>query len=148
MDARPLPSVDAIYDQLLTKTTGRVLMTTTSRLDRAGPARNERTGRGHRGRSGLPAAAAPHDPRPVRVRSPTPRTREQLTYRGFLAELLLAECDDRDRRRSARRLTAAGFPREKWLSDFDYQANPAVEPAVIAQLATCAWVKAKGSPCA
>jgi len=58
--------------------------------------------------------------------------REQLTYRGFLAELLMAECDDRDRRRSARRITAAGFPREKWLSDFDYSANPHVEPAVLA----------------
>jgi DNA replication protein DnaC len=72
-------------------------------------------------------------------------TREQLTYRGFLAELLLAECEDRDRRRSARRLAAAGFPREKWLSDFDYQANPAIEPAVIAHLATGAWV-AQGRP--
>jgi hypothetical protein len=36
--------------------------------------------------------------------------RQQLTYRGFLAELLLAECDERDRRRSERRIRAAGFP--------------------------------------
>src|SRR5712691_9841853 len=36
--------------------------------------------------------------------------REQLTYRGFLAELFMAECDDRDRRRSERRIKAAGFP--------------------------------------
>jgi len=71
--------------------------------------------------------------------------REQLTYRGFLAELLMAECDDRDRRRSARRITAAGFPREKWLSDFDYNANPQVQPAVIAQLQTSTWVS-KGEP--
>ena len=71
--------------------------------------------------------------------------REQLTYRGFLAELLMAECDDRDRRRSARRISAAGFPREKWLQDFDYAANPHIQPAVIAQLATSAWV-AKGEP--
>jgi hypothetical protein len=35
--------------------------------------------------------------------------REQLTYAGFLAELLLAACDDRDCRRSARRLKTAGF---------------------------------------
>ncbi len=55
------------------------------------------------------------------------------------------ECDDRDRRRSARRLAAAGFPREKWLADFDYQANPNVQPAVIAALATCEWVR-KGEP--
>lgn len=71
--------------------------------------------------------------------------REQLTYTGFLAELLLAECDDRDRRRSARSLKAAGFPREKWLTDFDYTANRNIEPAVIANLATCAWIT-KGEP--
>lgn len=71
--------------------------------------------------------------------------REQLTYRGFLAELLMAECDDRDRRRSERRIRAAGFPREKWLTDFDYDANPAINPATISTLATCAWVRA-GQP--
>ena len=70
--------------------------------------------------------------------------REQLTYGGFLAELLLAKCDDRDRR-SAHRLKAASFPLEKWLIDFDYTANPSMEPAVIANLATCAWI-AKGEP--
>jgi len=89
------------------------------------------------------------------LRLPTMRTRfaevadaaqrEQLTYRGFLAELLMAECDDRDRRRSARRITAAGFPREKWLQDFDYAANPHIQPAVIAQPAACAWL-VKGEP--
>jgi hypothetical protein len=31
---------------------------------------------------------------------------ELLSYWRFLAELLLAECDDRDRRRSARRVKA------------------------------------------
>ena len=67
--------------------------------------------------------------------------REQLTYAGFLAGLLLAECDDRDRRRSVRRLNAAGFPREKWLTDFDYAANPNIAPAVIAT-----WPPAPGSP--
>src|SRR5690242_13136057 len=46
--------------------------------------------------------------------------KEQLSYRGFLAELLMAECDDRDRRRSERRIKAAGFPRPKWLQDFDF----------------------------
>ena len=35
---------------------------------------------------------------------------EQMSYRGFLAELLMAECDDRARRRAARRIKAAGFP--------------------------------------
>ena len=36
--------------------------------------------------------------------------REQLTYRGFLAELLMAECDDRQRRRSERRIKGGGEP--------------------------------------
>ena len=30
--------------------------------------------------------------------------REQMTYRGFLAEMLMAECEDRDRRRPGFRL--------------------------------------------
>lgn len=68
--------------------------------------------------------------------------REQLSYLGFLAELVMAECDDRDRRRAARRVNEAGFPRPKLLSEFSFDANPAINPAVIGQLATCAWVKA------
>jgi DNA replication protein DnaC len=89
------------------------------------------------------------------LRLPTIRTRveeitaaaqrEQLTYWGFLAELLLAECDDRDRRRSARRVKAAGFPREKWLNDFDFDANPNINAATINTLARCDWVR-KGEP--
>lgn len=71
--------------------------------------------------------------------------REQLTYRGFLVELLLAECDDRDRRRSARRVKAAGFPREKWLADFDFDANPNINPATIHTLAKGEWIR-KGDP--
>jgi hypothetical protein len=68
--------------------------------------------------------------------------REQLTYLGFLAELVMAECDDRDRRRAARRIHDAGFARDKPIDEFDFEANPSVSPAVIHQLATCAWVKA------
>ncbi|MFF5846437.1 ATP-binding protein [Streptomyces massasporeus] len=49
--------------------------------------------------------------------------RDQMSYRGFLAELLMAECD-RARRRSERRIKAAQFPREKSLRAFDCDANP------------------------
>lgn len=81
------------------------------------------------GRAGVTEQAAdtPVDQACRLLRLPTMRARfaevadaaqrEQLTYRGFLAELLLAECDDRDRRRSARRMAAAEFPQEKWLQD-------------------------------
>ena len=68
-----------------------------------------------------------------------------MTYRGFLAELLMAECDDRARRRSERRIKAAAFPREKSLRAFDFDANPNIDPAVIHTLASCDWVK-KGQP--
>ena len=71
--------------------------------------------------------------------------REQLTYRGFLAELFMAECEDRDRRRSERRIRAAGFPRQKLLKDFDFDANPNLTPATIHTLAGCEWVR-KGQP--
>lgn len=70
---------------------------------------------------------------------------DQLSYRGFLAELLMAECEDCDHRRAERRLHAAGFPRQKWLSDFDFDANPAVGAALVNTLATCDWVR-KGQP--
>ncbi|KQQ28623.1 IS21-like element helper ATPase IstB [Frondihabitans sp. Leaf304] len=71
--------------------------------------------------------------------------KEQLSYQGFLAELLLAECDDRDRRSSVRRVKAAGFPRDKWLGDFDFEANPNINPATINTLATGDWVR-RGQP--
>ena len=71
--------------------------------------------------------------------------RDQMSYRAFLAELLLAECDDRTRRRSERRIKAAAFPREKSLRTFDFEANPNIDPAVIHTLATCDWVR-KGQP--
>lgn len=71
--------------------------------------------------------------------------RDQMSYRSFLAELLMAECDDRARRRSERRIRAAAFPREKSLRAFDFNANSNVDPATINTLATCEWVK-KGEP--
>lgn len=71
--------------------------------------------------------------------------RDQMTYRAFLAELLMAECDDRARRRSERRIRAAGFPRDKSLRAFDFAANPNIEEATINTLAKGDWIK-KGLP--
>ena len=75
----------------------------------------------------------------------TAATKEQLTYQGLLAELLLAEVDDRDRRSTLRRVKAAGFPREKYLEDFDHDANPNINPATIHTLATGQWIR-RGEP--
>jgi len=75
----------------------------------------------------------------------TVATKEQLNYQGLLAELLPAEVDDRDRRSSVRRVKAAGFPRDKWLGDFDFDANEAINPATVRQLANGDWIR-KGDP--
>lgn len=101
------------------------------------------------------AAEAAIDSSLVMLRLPTMRKeftaaaqaaeREQLSYLGFLAELLMAECEDRTRRRCERRIKAAGFPRQKLLRDFDFEANPNIEPALINALATCDWIR-KGLP--
>jgi len=61
--------------------------------------------------------------------------REQRSYLGFLSELVIAECDDR----AQRRVRDAGFPCPKRLEEFSFDDNPAINPAVIGQLATCAW---------
>jgi DNA replication protein DnaC len=71
--------------------------------------------------------------------------RDQASYAAFLAEVLLAECDDRDERRRVRRIREAAFPRSKRLEDFDFTANDTVNPATIATLTTSTWVGA-GSP--
>ena len=58
---------------------------------------------------------------------------------------MLAEVDDRDRRSTLRRIKSAGFPREKWLADFDFTANPNINPATINELATGDWIR-RGDP--
>lgn len=73
--------------------------------------------------------------------------KDQMTYRGFLTELLMAECDDWARRRSERRIKAAGFPREKSLRSFDFDANPNIDPATSHILASCEWIKKSRPPC-
>lgn len=68
--------------------------------------------------------------------------RDRATYKGFLLELLRAECLDRDERRRQRLLRDAAFHRPKRLEDFDYDKNPQVSPAYVNQLADPAWVLA------
>ncbi len=71
--------------------------------------------------------------------------RQQAGYKGFLAELLSLECDEREERRKIRLVREAAFPRVKRLEDFDFGANPHVAPALIHTLARGAWVAA-GQP--
>ena len=71
--------------------------------------------------------------------------RSQLSYLGFLAEVLSAEVDRRSERRRQRRITEARFPRLKRLADFDLAAAPTVNPATISALASCGYLDA-GDP--
>ncbi|WP_370260261.1 ATP-binding protein [Cryobacterium sp. TMT3-29-2] len=58
--------------------------------------------------------------RAVVEESTTAGQKEPLNSQRYLAELLVAECDARDRRSSVRRVKAAGFPRDTLLGDFDF----------------------------
>jgi DNA replication protein DnaC len=71
--------------------------------------------------------------------------RERLTHAAFLAEVLTAECDDREARRRIRRVLEAKFPRVKRLEDLDLTALPALPPATLAALAAGGWIDA-GEP--
>jgi len=71
--------------------------------------------------------------------------RDHTPYAGFLAELLLNEVDARKNRAAERRIKEAGFPRIKLLTQFDRQANENINPATLAALASCDWVR-RGDP--
>jgi DNA replication protein DnaC len=72
-------------------------------------------------------------------------SRDRLSHRAFLAEVLGAELEERDARRRERRIAEARFPRMKRLADFDLAAAPTIPPATLAGLAALAWVTA-GEP--
>ncbi|BBC29160.1 hypothetical protein SGFS_004510 [Streptomyces graminofaciens] len=57
--------------------------------------------------------------------------RDQMSYRGFLAEPLMAECDDRPATAPDGRIKAAQFPRENSLRAFDFEADGNIDAAVI-----------------
>ncbi|MEE6283136.1 IS21-like element helper ATPase IstB [Georgenia sp. MJ170] len=71
--------------------------------------------------------------------------RERLTHQAYLAEVLSAECDDRETRRRIRRVKEAKFPRTKRLEDFNHTAIGDLPPATLAHLATGTWIEA-GEP--
>jgi DNA replication protein DnaC len=60
--------------------------------------------------------------------------RERLSHGAFLAEVLTAECDDRDARRRIRLVHEAKFPRTKRITDFDHTALPDLPAATLADL--------------
>jgi DNA replication protein DnaC len=86
----------------------------------------------------LPTIAAEHP------RVADDATRERLSHRAFLAEVLAAEVDERATRRKTRRLLEAKFPRAKRLDEFD-TTTASVPPVTIAALHHGAFIDA-GTP--
>jgi len=59
----------------------------------------------------------------------TAARKDQFSYYGFLAELLLSECDDRDRRSVVRRIKGAGFlAKSGWLTSISRPTPPTSTP--------------------
>jgi DNA replication protein DnaC len=72
-------------------------------------------------------------------------SKQRLSHKAYLAEVLTAECDERDARRQVRRVKEAKFPRTKRLTDFDTRTLPDLPPATLADLAGCGWID-RGEP--
>ena len=66
--------------------------------------------------------------------------RRDLTFRETLAYLLEAEIARKDQRRLAMGLSIANFPFARTLEDFEYEAQPSLDPKQVRELATCRWV--------
>lgn len=65
---------------------------------------------------------------------------EGLTLTAALERLLAIEVDATEARRLAGRLRFASLPTPATLDDFDYDAQPGVDPKLIAELATCRYL--------
>lgn len=66
---------------------------------------------------------------------------EGLTLTAALERLLATEVSASQARRLAGRLRFASLPSPATLEDFDYDAAPAVDPKLIAELATCRYLE-------
>jgi len=66
--------------------------------------------------------------------------RQELNLREALAFLCQAEVEHKDQRRIAMGLSVARFPAVRTLESFEYEAQPAVDPKQIRELATSRWV--------
>ena len=64
--------------------------------------------------------------------------RRKLTHQAFLERLLAIEVDAIEERRRASLARFASLPSPFTLADFDFSAQPSVDPKLIAELATCA----------
>jgi DNA replication protein DnaC len=69
--------------------------------------------------------------------------KEGLDYGDFLWQLCERELIDREQRASQRRVKTAKFPIVKTLADFEFDAQPSINEALIRQLAACQYLEAR-----
>ena len=107
-----------------------------------------RPGSEHR-RAGQPLPAAARPPRRAEAARPPPRrlpavldraATEKLSLTAALERLLALEVDATEARRLAGRLRFASLPTPATLEEFDYDAQPAADRALIHELATCRYL--------
>ncbi|MFF3404315.1 ATP-binding protein [Streptomyces sp. NPDC002659] len=67
---------------------------------------------------------------------------ERASYKDFLADLLEAECLQREERKKIRLVREANFPRPKRLEYLEFDKNPNVTPEQAGTLSDPAWVTA------
>jgi DNA replication protein DnaC len=70
--------------------------------------------------------------------------RDKPSYTRFLERLLAVEVEATERRRLEGRLRFASFPSAKTLAEIDYDAQPALDRRMVAELATLRFVEEKG----
>ncbi len=66
--------------------------------------------------------------------------RRDLLHREALAFLCEAEIARKDQRQVAMALSIAKFPALRTIEDYDFTAQPSVDPKIIRELATSRWV--------
>ena len=71
---------------------------------------------------------------------------EKLNHTEFLHRLLAIEVDATEARRHAGRLRFANFPAPWRLEDYDFTAQPSVDPALMRDLASCRPARRRQDP--
>ena len=71
--------------------------------------------------------------------------RGKLSHTRFLERLLAVEVEATERRRLEGRLRFASFPTQKTLAEIDYDAQPALDRRMVAELATLRFVEERSN---
>jgi len=64
----------------------------------------------------------------------------ELSYEGFLLQLMKQELESRDQNRKRKRIRSASFPYVKTLNEFDHESLAHISPAYITELSCCDYI--------